>query len=148
MYAAEYMMDADDGHGFARLAAGDSAGAETLFRQALGIAPNHARSRIGVGLACDRMDSRGRAQEARRLAALAIEALQGSGRTVEAAMSSALSDAAYGRFDAAAAALARLLDEAPPGFAGWTIPIEPLLEPLRDRPSHRSVLDRLTARLT
>ena len=148
MYAAEYAMDAYDGHGFVRLASGDPAGAEARFRKALGIAPNHARSLIGVGVACDRMGSRTRAQEARRLATLAIEELQGSGRTVEAAMSSALSDAADGRFDAAAAALVRLLDEAPPGFAGWTIPIEPLLEPLRDRPSHRMVLDRLTSRLT
>ena len=41
---------------------------------------------------------------------------------------------------------ARALDSAPPGFAGWTIPVEPLLSELQDVKGFSAVLERLAAR--
>jgi hypothetical protein len=44
------------------------------------------------------------------------------------------------------AALAQLLDEAPPGFAGWTMPIEPLLAAVRGTTAFQAALQRLAER--
>jgi hypothetical protein len=44
------------------------------------------------------------------------------------------------------ASLTRLLEDAPPGFAGWTIPIEPLLRPLRETAAYQAILLRLAQR--
>jgi hypothetical protein len=43
-------------------------------------------------------------------------------------------------------ALDQLLVAAPPGFAGWTIPIEPFFTALRAEPSFQAVLSRLSER--
>jgi hypothetical protein len=42
--------------------------------------------------------------------------------------------------------LERLLAEAPPGFAAWTLPIDPLLRPLGAVPEWTTVLRRLAER--
>jgi len=39
-----------------------------------------------------------------------------------------------------------LLADAPPGFAGWTLPIEPWLRPLHVHPAYGGVLRRLADR--
>jgi tetratricopeptide (TPR) repeat protein len=147
MYAAEYAMDAYDGHGFARLAAGDAAGASIMFGKALEIAPNHARSLVGTIVAHERLGQTERARRARQQAAFAIRELRESGRAAEAAISTALLHVVSARWDEAVAGLRRLLHDAPPGFAGWTIPVEPLLAPIRHRPSYRDLIDRLAARV-
>jgi len=51
-----------------------------------------------------------------------------------------------GRPSDAVALLDRLLAEAPPGFPGWTIPIEPLFKPLQAQPEFAAVLSRLADR--
>jgi hypothetical protein len=51
-----------------------------------------------------------------------------------------------GQQDAAIEALRQLLVEAPPGFAGWTIPIEPLLAPIGGTTRFQAVLRHLAAR--
>lgn len=146
IYAAEYAMDAYDGHGFARLAARDHAGAAAMFSKALDIAPNHARSLLGLAVACDRQGDLDRSRKAQTHARGAIDELRDSGRATEAAVASALAEAASGHPDASADILRRLLDDAPPGFAGWTIPIEPLLAPLKERREYRALLHRLAER--
>jgi len=42
--------------------------------------------------------------------------------------------------------LGQLLSSAPPGAAGWTLPVEPLLAPLRTDPAFQIVLARLAER--
>ena len=42
--------------------------------------------------------------------------------------------------------LGRLLTEAPPGFPGWTIPIEPIFKPLHAQPEFAGILARLAER--
>ena len=51
-----------------------------------------------------------------------------------------------GRPTDAIALLDRLLTEAPPGFPGWTIPIEPLFKPLQAQPEFAALLARLAER--
>jgi hypothetical protein len=42
--------------------------------------------------------------------------------------------------------LEELLAQAPPGFAAWTLPIDPLLRPLQGREDFDRVLRRLATR--
>jgi DNA-binding winged helix-turn-helix (wHTH) protein/Flp pilus assembly protein TadD len=146
MYAAEYTMDAYDGHGFACLALDDPAGADAMFSKALSVYPDHARSLIGQAVARQRQGDRAGVGVVLDHAWRAIAELEQHGRTTEAAMATAFAQVAVGRTQQAAATLQRLLDEAPPGYAGWTIPIEPQLESLSGTTAFQSVLDRLAAR--
>jgi hypothetical protein len=54
--------------------------------------------------------------------------------------------AARGDASGASAVLSRLLTEAPPGFAGWTLPVEPFLRNLRGTKPFAAVLARLAQR--
>jgi DNA-binding winged helix-turn-helix (wHTH) protein/Flp pilus assembly protein TadD len=146
LYAAEYVMDAYDGHGFAFLHEGDDAHARVMFGRALEVFPDHARSLIGLAEACCRGGQAPESFAALERAQRAIGDLRASGRTAEAAIAVALSHVVGGRSAEAIEALDRLLADAPPGFAGWTIPIEPLLAPIRGIDSSRAVLSRLAAR--
>jgi hypothetical protein len=53
---------------------------------------------------------------------------------------------AQGRPTDAIGLLHRLVTEAPPGFPGWTIPIEPMLKPLQAQPEFAGILARLAER--
>ena len=146
MYAPEYAMDAYDGHGFVNLAAGDFAGAAAMFDKALEQYPEHARSLVALSKAHAACGLHDAARAALDRAWRALDELRGNGRAAEAAMATASAHAVAGRGDEAITALAGLLADAPPGFAGWTIPIEPLLADLRTHPAFRAVLARLAER--
>ena len=51
-----------------------------------------------------------------------------------------------GRSDESIEQLNQLLTDAPNAFAGWTIPVEPLLEPLEKLSSFGQVLNQLAER--
>jgi Flp pilus assembly protein TadD len=51
LYAAEFAMNAYDGAGFAALEEGDGGEAVRMFRHALELFPEHARSLVGLGFA-------------------------------------------------------------------------------------------------
>jgi tetratricopeptide (TPR) repeat protein len=146
MYGPEYAMDACDGHGFVCLAAGDFAGARTMFGKALEQYPDHARSFIGLAKAHAGQGHHDAAHAALERAWRARDELRDNGRTAEAAMATAFAHSVAGHGDEAIAALTTLLSDSPPGFAGWTIPIEPLLADLKSRPAFRTVLARLAER--
>lgn len=146
MYAPEYAMDAYDGHGFVNLAAGDFAGAAAMFDKALEQYPEHARSLVGLAKAHAARGLHDAARAALDRAWRARNELCENGRTAEAAMAAALVHAAAGRRDEATAVLTGLLADAPHGFAGWTIPIEPLWADLRTHPAFRAVLAKLADR--
>ena len=63
-------------------------------------------------------------------------------------MATAFAHAVAGRDDDAIEVLGTLLKDAPPGFAGWTIPIEPLLAQLKVRPAFGRILSQLAERTT
>jgi hypothetical protein len=69
-----------------------------------------------------------------------------AGRDVEAAVMTAFEHVLRDRPTEAVTTLERLLLAAPPGFAGWTLPIEPWLQPLHGSPGLRSVLATLAQR--
>ena len=146
LYAAEFQMDAYDGHGFAFLHEGSSEEAAVMFGRALEILPDHARSLVGLAEAHRRNGHAQNSASALERARLAIEELRANDRTAEAAIATALSLIVSNRSAEAIGELDQLLANAPPGFAGWTLPIEPLLAPMRSTPQFRAVLARLAER--
>ena len=146
IYAAEFMMNASDGLGFARLAAGRHDEAVAMFQRALDRFPGHARSLLGVAAARRRQGRTADAERAAAAARLASAELEKGGRPTEARLAEAFAHAVFDRPDEAVAALERLLAEADLPFAGWTIPVEPLLATLAGNPGFERVRSRLVER--
>lgn len=143
LYAAEFAMNAYDGAGYAALETGDPAGAVQMFKRALELFPEHARSLVGLGFALTRSGDAVAAAAAFKHAATAIDSLRRGGRTGEATLSEAFMKAVQDQPDDAIALLKRLVDRPEIPFAGWTIPIEPFLAPLRQRGDFKEVLTTL-----
>jgi tetratricopeptide (TPR) repeat protein len=146
LYGREFLMNACDGTGFARLAADDPGGAAVHFRNALELFPQHARSLVGLGAAHKAARRLNDADKAFSQATDAIEALRRGGRSSEAALAQAFLNVATGRNPKALECLQMLLDRQEPPFAGWTVPIEPLLHPLHHERGFPQVLERLATR--
>jgi DNA-binding winged helix-turn-helix (wHTH) protein/tetratricopeptide (TPR) repeat protein len=146
LYASEFVMNACDGAGFARLAAGRGAEAVNYFDQALALYPEHARSLVGLGSAFQSAGQPTKAGDAFTRAGAAIEALRRGGRGSEATLAQAFLNTAQGQLDEAVASLRMLVERPDVPFAGWTIPIEPLLAPLRHDTDFVQVLSTLADR--
>jgi DNA-binding winged helix-turn-helix (wHTH) protein/tetratricopeptide (TPR) repeat protein len=146
LYAMEFAMNAHDGAAFAHLASGDPGEAVVRFRRALDLFPEHARSLVGLGIALAADGQAVAADSAFARASTAIEALRRGGRGGEALLAEAFHHAVRGKSEDAVAALQRLLDEAELSFAGWTIPVEPLLQRLKGTSGFLAVLARLAER--
>jgi DNA-binding winged helix-turn-helix (wHTH) protein/tetratricopeptide (TPR) repeat protein len=143
LYAAEFAMNAYDGVGFVCLQTGDAAEAVRMFRKALELFPEHARSLVGLGAGLTASgDARG-AEAAFSHATRAIDALRQGGRGSEATLAEAFMHAVRGRPDDAIGLLKRLVDRPELPFTGWTVPIEPLFAPLRQRADFQGVLATL-----
>ena len=67
-------------------------------------------------------------------------------RPVEAATVRAQIFTLQGELAAAADTLTSLLNAAPSGFTGWSLPVDPLLRPLFDSPESAPVRARLAGR--
>lgn len=146
LYGAEFSMNASDGLGFARLDAGDPAGAVPHFERALELFPDHARSLVGLGTAHAAARQKKQADAAFDRAARAIDALRKGGRGGEATIAQAFLQASTGKSGDALECLRSLLERADLPFIGWTIPVEPLLEPLRRHKEFQQIIDTLAAR--
>ena len=141
--------------GCALARAGHAEQADADFRQALAANREQARAHLGLadlaGVAAQATTGQG-GEVGDSLATHldqahhAITQLQRGGRTVEAALMTAGAASIEGRPEDACAALERMLTEAPVGAAGWSIPIEPLLERLRSAPAFGQVLRHLARR--
>ena len=79
-------------------------------------------------------------------AARSVVELRESGRVTEGAVAHSMWQVGSGQTEEAAHTLLGLMDEATPGFAGWTIPVEPLLDPIRRLPAYQRVLELLAQR--
>jgi DNA-binding winged helix-turn-helix (wHTH) protein len=118
LYGREYALHASLGRGAALLRADHRDRAVRDFRKALELYPGHPLGHLGLLLA-------GQGDASPVQAALAV--MDGT-KPIEAALIRAQLLAAQGR-EAAAAEVARAaISDAPPGFAGWSLPIEPLLQ--------------------
>jgi DNA-binding winged helix-turn-helix (wHTH) protein/Flp pilus assembly protein TadD len=143
LYAAEFAMNAYDGAGFVALATGDGTGAVKMFRRALELFPEHARSLVGLGAGLAATGDKRAADAALAHATAAINGLRQGGRGSEAMLAEAFMLAIRGRAEEAVGLLKRLVDRPELPFTGWTIPIEPLLAPLRQRADFQGVLATL-----
>jgi DNA-binding winged helix-turn-helix (wHTH) protein/Tfp pilus assembly protein PilF len=146
IYATDYSIRAYDGQGFVSLYEGDPAGAARMFGRALEFLPDHARSLAGLAEAQRRGGRRKEAAGTLERVQRAIDELRANDRQAEASIVTAFADVISGRHKKAVAMLEGLLSEAAPGFAGWTIPVEPLFAPLRSEKGFQRVLTRLAER--
>jgi len=143
LYAAEFAMNAYDGAGFVALLDDDPAAAVPLFRRALELYPEHARSLLGLGAAHSAHGDKRAAEAAFKRATSAIDALRRGGRNSEATLAEAFHHAVCSRSDEAVDVLKPLVERPELPFTGWTIPIEPLFASLRKTPAFKGVLTTL-----
>jgi TolB-like protein/cytochrome c-type biogenesis protein CcmH/NrfG len=146
VYGREFAMNAHDGCGFTLLAGRQFDEAAAEFGQALRLFPGHARSHIGIAQCRAGAGRKAEARAALDKAGASIVELEHSGRHLEAVLVAAMAAVAHGRPAEAIALLDRLLTEAPPGFPGWTIPLEPMFKPLNAQPEFGTILARLAER--
>jgi adenylate cyclase len=146
LYGREFAMNAHDGAGFAHLHAGAPEPAIEQFKKALELFPDHARSLVGLGAACQAAGDAAGAQAALVTATAAIDSLRRGGRASEATLAEAMHHAVRGDANRAFETLHALLDKPDMPFSGWTVPIEPLLHSLRKEPEYQRVAGRLAER--
>ena len=146
LYAEEYALASQIGRGFACIRQGQHDAARDSFRAVLEEQPDHPRAHLGLASIAE-TESRRRDMEAAlaRAEQAAVE-LDKGGRAAEAAVMRASALVLLGRSDEAVMQLDELLTDAPVAFAGWTIPVEPLLEPLERINGFDGVLARLAER--
>jgi DNA-binding winged helix-turn-helix (wHTH) protein/Flp pilus assembly protein TadD len=145
LYGREFAMYALHGRGAALLRAKRPADAIDSFQRALALYPHHASSRLGLALALGASQSTVQADQAFAAAEAAIATLTRA-RPVEAAIVRSQWLAARGHVDQAIASLDHILGQAPPGFAGWTLPVEPVFRQINDTKGFAAILSRLTER--
>lgn len=146
LFGAEFARDAHESIGLLCLDAGAVDEAIASFERALQRYPDHPRSLVGLARAAR---TRGDASHADALMAHAdrgITAMDVPGRESAVAMARAAWLAAGGRDEEAAIILDRLLDDAPPGSAGWLLPIDPVLSRLTRTSRGARLLARLAER--
>jgi tetratricopeptide (TPR) repeat protein len=146
LYHVEFTMNAHDGLGFASLASRQPDAGAKAFERALSLMPGHARSHLGLATCHLASGHQADAQRELENSERAIAELARAGRHLEAELLGAMAAVVRGQPTNAISTLDRLLTEAPPGYPGWTIPIEPLLKPLQAQPEFGSVLAKLAER--
>lgn len=148
LYADEYAVNAYNALGQMDLQEGNLDAARQSFERGLVVAPRHARALIGLAETHKQAGHTAEADEAFHEARQAIADLQDSHRPVDAQMALAQWQMATGRPEDAIATLDGMLAQAPPGHAGWTVPIEPWLADVRGSAAFAPVLQQLTRRAT
>ena len=136
LYGREYAMHASIGRGAALLRAGRNDEAIASFHEALGWYPDHPLGHLGLAVA-------GHADFA---AVDAVLAVMERAKPIEAALVRAQVLAAQGDGQAAAASAARAIKDAPPGFAGWSLLVDPLILQVPDITVFMPVFSLLTDR--
>jgi tetratricopeptide (TPR) repeat protein len=145
LYGREFAMHALHARGAALIRAGRLDEAIDSFRRALTLYPDHGPSHLGLALA---LRARGLAAAADAAFAHAEDAVSmlTRARPAEGAIVGSQLLAARADEAAAVASLERLLDAAPPGFAAWTLPVEPLLRQAQAAKGFAAVLRHLADR--
>jgi DNA-binding winged helix-turn-helix (wHTH) protein/tetratricopeptide (TPR) repeat protein len=152
VYGREYAMAAWLGRGSVWMRRGNAAEAIAAFTRARELYPSFVPCMLGEAIARRALgagEQTGAEQDA--VARLLDEAERAANalrtrRPIEGAIARAQLLTGRGALDAALRALQELLREAPPGFAGWSLAIDPLFTPLHERPEFDAVLRRLADR--
>ena len=138
-------MYAQQGRGAALLAGNRPDEALMAFQRALDFYPDHAQLHIGLALAAAKTGDGPKSDQAFAAAERVLDLLK-STRPLEADVVRAALLAARHSLSEAVATLDTLLVKAPPGFAGWALPVEPLLAQLHTQEGFKGVLSRLAGR--
>jgi DNA-binding winged helix-turn-helix (wHTH) protein/Tfp pilus assembly protein PilF len=145
LYGREFQRDAVHARGACLLRMGRHGDAAACFEQALHLDSDYAPSHFGLLLVARATGARDRAESTTRTLQEIVTSLQ-RGRPVKAALVGSQMLVADGRFVEASAALCSLLDSAPPGHAGWTLPIEPFFAEALQHEAFAAVATRLADR--
>jgi tetratricopeptide (TPR) repeat protein len=125
LYGREYTMNADLGQGAALLRVQRPDEAARSFESALALYPGHPLAHAGLAVATG-------------------AAFDPAG--VDNPITRGIALAALGRYDPAAATLMETLADAPPGFHGWWLPVEPFLAQPADNKTFAGIMQRLSER--
>jgi tetratricopeptide (TPR) repeat protein len=138
LYGREYTMQALLGRGAALLRAGRNSAAAESFLEALDSYDGHPLLHAGLALAAG--------DEADWTLTNSAAAVAARTRPIDGALMHGVIRAAQGDEESAAAVFQRVLEEAPPGFAGWWLPVEPFVRQVTDGQHFQEVLRRLSDR--
>jgi len=138
LYGREYTMQALIGRGAALLRRKRVQAAVECFQDALELYPDMPFALLGAACAGAMPFSRVEAAIAETECA----------KPIQAGLARGLMLAAQGRADEAAAVLDAVLLSAPPGFAGWWLPVDPIVREVALTPSVKALLGRLADRAT
>ena len=103
------------------------------------------QSHLGLSVALRTMGSQDAADMTSQKIRAILETLAAT-RPIEAAIVHSQLLAVEGKLQDAGAMLCKALDDAPPGFAGWTLPIEPFLLQLAGTQTFTSARAQLSER--
>jgi tetratricopeptide (TPR) repeat protein len=145
LYGLEFQMHAATGRAAAFMRAGRLDNAIASFHEALSLYQDNAPALLGLA---DALRAAGKPAEAESWltrAQSALRTLQGA-RPVYAATVKAESFAVQGDAAASASLLLASLKDSPPGFACWTLPIEPAFRQVIGLPAFAPVLQELATR--
>jgi DNA-binding winged helix-turn-helix (wHTH) protein len=145
LYGREYAMNAHLATGACLLRLARPVDAAESFRRALALYPDHAQSHLGLALALRASGLPAAAKTEHITVQAALDTLTRT-RPVEAAIVAAHVAASEGDRGLAVAGLLSVLETAPPGFAAWTLPVEPLLSQVVGTRDLVPVLARLAER--
>jgi tetratricopeptide (TPR) repeat protein len=145
LYGREFTMSAWYGRGEALLRAKRIDEAIDAFERARTLYPDHTRIHLGLARA---FSDRGSSADAAVAVARAADALAIVQRTrpLQARLFEAHLHTSRGRLSDAVATLDTLVKSAPPGFTGWTIPVEPFARQLHTTQGFNGVLAGLADR--
>lgn len=146
VYAREFGVNAHVASGFVKLAQDDVQGASDAFSRALAQDATHQKAHVGQYAIAMRSRDSGSIATSRAALESAIGELTRRGREAEAALVTAGAHIVRGEIDHAVAGLDRLLSTAPPGPAGWIIPVDPMLAAVRNHAGKQALFAKLAAR--
>ena len=145
LYSAEFALGARLGLGFTWLATGRPTDAVASFEP---LVPDDGSGRalLGLALAHRRLGNLDASHHAVVVASRVASMLRRAGRAEHTHMLDAAALVAGGDEEKALALLAPAVAGAPAGPFGWTLPIDPVFAPLRDRPALTRVLAAIASR--
>ena len=145
LYGREFQLHAGTARAAALMQAGRVEEAIASYRSALTHYPDHAPANIGLAAALAAMGRTADAEERRARAEAVLPTLDRT-RPGSAAVARAELLVAAQQPEAAAHVLTSALKTAPPGFACWTVPIEPAFQDVIGLPVFAPFLQELGAR--
>ena len=136
LYGREYSMYAHLGRGSALFRSDRAGEAADAFGRALALFPEHPLALIGAAVATGGSFA---------AAETAIAGMTANKR-VQAGIARSALLAARGDAEGSAAALDAVLSSAPPGFAGWQVPVLPMFREVAETTAVKAVFERLAER--